>query len=246
MKILVVEDDPQLQLGLGELLSDREYEVEIAEDSRSAKRTRKNCLESGERFDLYLLDIMLGDCSGFELCRAIREEEETPVIFLTALADEEYVIKGLDIGGDDYITKPFRGGELLARIAAHLRRHVREKGKDEEQFLVSGDLLYQMEEERVYLKGQEIVLRKVEQELLKLFLESDGRLLRREQILEYIWDQKGEFVEDNTLSVQISRLRKHLGKYEQQDYIVTLRGIGYRWNHKIEKKNIDEIRGITL
>lgn len=234
MRILVVEDDPQLQLGLRELLSNKEYEVVLAGDILSAERIRRNCLDSGKSFDLYLLDVMLRGQSGFELCRIIRETEDTPIIFLTALDDEEHVVEGLNIGGDDYITKPFRGGELLARISAHIRRHTGELPKDE-GFLKSGDILYCLGEERVFLKGQEIMLRKVEQELLKYFLESSGRLLRREQILEYIWDQSGEYVEDNTLSVQLSRLRKRIGKYKNQDYIETVRGIGYRWCHSIEK-----------
>lgn len=251
MRILVVEDDIQLQTGLKELLLDGGYQVETAGDIREARAIRSKISEAGQEIHLVLLDIMLKDRLGFELCREIRETEETPIIFLTALDDEEHVIEGLNMGGDDYITKPFRSRELLARISAHIRRYRNEqetKGMEEwspqrdedtpikrKRYLQSGDIRYLLGEERIFLNGRELHLRKVEQELLKYFLDSSGRLLRREQILEYIWDSVGDIVEDNTLSVQVSRLRKQIGKYQDEDYIETLRGIGYRWHPEINK-----------
>lgn len=250
MRILVVEDDIRLQTGLKELLLDQGYQVETAGDIQAARALRKKISEAGEDIHLILLDIMLKEKSGFELCREIREREDTPIIFLTALDDEEHVIEGLNIGGDDYVTKPFRSRELLARISAHIRRyHNDQENKDIRQwqpqrkednpierkrYLQSGDIRYLLEEERIFLDGRELHLRKVEQELLKYFLDSNGRLLRREQILEYIWDSVGDIVEDNTLSVQLSRLRKQIGKYQGEDYIETLRGIGYRWHPEIK------------
>lgn len=250
MRILVVEDDIQLQTGLQELLLDEGYQVETAGDIQEARAVRGKFSEAGQDIHLVLLDIMLKDRLGFELCREIRETEDTPIIFLTALDDEEHVIEGLNMGGDDYIAKPFRSRELLARISAHIRRYRSEqenRGMQEWQsqrnqdnpverkrYLQSGDIRYLLEEERIFLDGQELHLRKVEQELLKYFLDSNGRLLRREQILEYIWDSVGDIVEDNTLSVQVSRLRKQIGRYQDEDYIETLRGIGYRWHQPIK------------
>lgn len=232
-RILVVEDDLQLRQGIEELLQDAGYEVTVAGDILSAGKLRSTVQKADEGFDLYLLDIMLGRGSGFRLCREIREKEDTPIIFLSALDDEEHVIEGLNLGADDYIAKPFRRRELLARVSAHLRRTGR---KDEKSLMESGDITYVLGEERVFISGEEITLRKVELALLKYFLESNGRLLQREQILEYIWENDSLFVEDNTLSVQISRLRKQIGRFENQEYIETLRGIGYRWCQPVRIK----------
>lgn len=232
-RILVVEDDLQLRQGIEELLQNAGYEVAVAGDILSAGKLRSTVQKVDQKFDLYLLDIMLGRGSGFRLCQEIREKEDTPIIFLSALDDEEHVIEGLNLGADDYIAKPFRSRELLARVSAHLRRTGR---KDERSVMESGEITYVLGEERVLISGEEITLRKVELALLKYFLESNGRLLQREQILEYIWENDSLFVEDNTLSVQISRLRKQIGRFENQEYIETLRGIGYRWCQPVRIK----------
>ncbi len=256
MRILVIEDDVQLRTGLEELL-EQEYTVITVGSVAEARAIRREAAQTEKNIDLFLLDIMLQDGLGFELCREIREQEDTPVIFLTALEDEEHTIQGLNMGGDDYIAKPFRSRELLARISAHIRRHQSryssEAGVEKLEggatagsvrgYIQSGDICFFTKEERVYCKGQEISLRRVELELLKYFLESRGRLLRREQILDYIWDSVGDIVEDNTLSVQISRLRKQIGRYQGEEYIETIRGIGYRWNQEIKYHKRNEEAG---
>ena len=264
MRILIVEDEEQLRLGLFELLSGKGYQIETAGSLEEAVEKRQCAKEENTPFALYLLDVMLQEKSGFTLCEEIRKTENTPVIFLTGVDDEDSVIKGLEIGGDDYITKPFRSRELLSRIQANLRRYTEMtvsknlegqknfrsstsvEGFEEAAFsskdmktricLKSGDIVFVEKEERVYLAEEELKLRKVELELLKYFMQNDGLLLRRERILERMWDSVGEFVEDNTLSVQISRLRQKIGKYGKEDYIETVRGMGYRWCQPVEKR----------
>lgn len=264
MRILIVEDEEQLRLGLSELLSGKGYQIETAGSLEEAEEKRDLAKTENTPFQLYLLDVMLQEKSGFSLCEEIRKTENTPVIFLTGVDDEDSVIRGLEIGGDDYITKPFRSRELLSRIQANLRRYTAElmvsgstdrkedvnsgmavgdsgeaafakKDKRPKTCLKSGDIVFVEEEERVYLANEELKLRKVELELLKYFMQNDGLLLRRERILERMWDSVGEFVEDNTLSVQISRLRQRIGKYGKEDYIETVRGMGYRWCQPVEK-----------
>lgn len=258
--ILIVEDDAVLRSGIRELLQESGYRVSAAENCQDAQKIRMAAKSSGEIFDLYILDIMLENGSGFSLCEEIRQEEETPVIFLSALDDEDHIIRGLNLGADDYISKPFHRRELLARVAAHIRRgnqqSVRNNAGQQQMYsaehgsdhtmnvsdggafpvIRSGDIVFRMGEERIYIQGKEVLLRRLEAALLIYFMQSNGRLLRREQILEYIWDKDGLFVEDNTLSVHISRLRKRIGKYQGEEYIETIRGIGYRWNQTIYRE----------
>lgn len=241
--ILIVEDDTALRSGILELLQDSAYSVRAAENYQQAQKIRATAESSGTIFDLYILDIMLENGSGYTLCQEIRQTEDTPIVFLSALDDEDHIIQGLNLGADDYISKPFHRRELLARVAAHIRRRKQQfqiknsKQQNKEDLIFrSGDIIFKIGEERIYIHEKEILLRKLEIELLKYFLESNGRLLRREQILEYIWDKDGLFVEDNTLSVHISRLRKRIGKYQGEEYIETIRGIGYRWNQTINRE----------
>jgi len=216
-RILIAEDDSVIRTSLALLLEHAGYEsVTAASYAEAVGR-------SDESFALYLFDIMLGDGSGLELCRYIRQRHESPIIFITALDDEQTAIAGLSAGADDYVTKPFRAGELLARIAANLRR--RPVG----EVIKSGAVKLYVKEERVTVSGEEIRLRRSELTLLKLFLESGGRLLKRERIVDSLWDVDGDFVEENTLSVLVSRLRKDLARFDDADYIETVRGVGYRW-----------------
>lgn len=241
--ILIVEDNTALRTGIQELLQESSYSVWTAESYQKAQQIRTTAKLTGKIIDLYILDIMLGNGNGYTLCQEIRQTEDTPIVFLSALDDEDHIIQGLNLGADDYISKPFHRRELLARVAAHIRRgnqqfrikNTNPKNKGE-LVLRSGDIVFKSREERIYIQEKEILLRKLEIELLKHFLESSGRLLRREQILEYIWDKDGLFVEDNTLSVHISRLRKQIGKYQGEEYIETIRGIGYRWNQSIVRE----------
>lgn len=244
LNILIVEDDTALRNGIQELLQESAYSVWTAENYQNAQKIRSTMESSGKSFDLYILDVMLENGSGYTLCQEIRQTEDTPVIFLSALDDQDHIIQGLNLGADDYISKPFHRRELLARVAAYIRRgnqqFRREKpGQQTDQkelVFRSGDIVFKILEERIYIREKEILLRKLEIELLKYFLESNGRLLRREQILEYIWDKDGLFVEDNTLSVHISRLRKRIGNYQGEEYIETIRGIGYRWKQPIHRE----------
>lgn len=226
MNVLLVEDDPVLQKSLGELLTEAGYRVLTAGSLREARALR----DEGRDAQLCLIDLMLPDGSGLSLCREIRAREDVPILCLTALDDEESVIAGLSAGADDYVAKPFRARELLARIEANLRRTA--AGADA---LESGELRYCLSDERVYLAGQELLLRKAERTLLRLMLESGGRLLKRDYILYRLWDSEENFVEENTLSVLVSRLRKALGRTDGCDYIETVRGVGYRWRPPIRR-----------
>ena len=217
-RILIVEDDDVIRLGLAELLSGAGYDTVTADSFDQAVQF------TDESFELYLVDIMLGDGSGLDLCSSIRQSQTAPVFFISALDDEETVIRGLSAGADDYVTKPFRAGELLARIAANLRR------RPTAGVIISGGVRYGISDERVFVNGAEIRLRRSEHTLLKLFLESGGRLLKRERLLYCLWDSDENYVEENTLSVLVSRLRKELGRYNGRDYIETVRGVGYRWS----------------
>ncbi|MBQ4382738.1 MAG: response regulator transcription factor [Oscillospiraceae bacterium] len=220
MDILLCEDDEALRETLRDLLESSGYTVTAAGSLGEARRVRT---EPG-LFSLCLLDINLPDGTGLELCREIRRQEKTPIIFLTAYDDEDSVVAGLGAGADDYIAKPFRARELLARLEAQLRR----QGPVSEK-LYSGDICFVPGEGRLFRAGEEIPLRKSEAGLLKIFTESGGRLLRREHLLYALYDIEENFVDENTLSVLVSRLRKKLGRYRGADYIETVRGVGYRW-----------------
>lgn len=226
MLIVLVEDDGILRRDMEEILTQKDYQVRALKGYDEAEKY----LREGEEADLYLVDVMLPGRSGFELCRRIREFCDTPVIFLTACSDEASVVKGLDMGGDDYVTKPFRVAELLSRISANLRRRGRQ---EDSETLLSGDLklcrksrkLFRREEE----KWVEVKLSKTEWLLLEYMMLHSGKVLKREQILAHIWDGKGNFVEDNTLSVALSRLRKKIGDYEDKPYWDVVWGVGYRY-----------------
>ncbi len=222
--ILIVEDEKDIREGLVELLVKEGYTVEACESVAQAKRYAP---DGG--VELYLLDVMLPDGSGFELCKYIREElkSEAPIIFLTALDDEDSVVKGLELGGNDYLGKPFRKRELMARVGAHLNRY----HKSSVMYNV-GDLSYDKAAGRIFKGGKELELRRNELKLLGCFMENPGILIPRERLLELMWDIDGDFVDDNTLSVEISRLRKKLGGWNDREYIETVRGIGYRWNER--------------
>ena len=219
MRIFIIEDDDVLRTGLTELLSGAGYEIVSAGSFRAARKALGE--ETG--VSLYLADLMLGDGSGLELVREIRSKSDTPVIILTALDGEDTVIEGLSAGADDYVTKPFRAGELLARIEANLRRSSA-KGT-----IVSGHIEYRVTEGKLFVSGEEKELRRGERELLELFLKSGGRLLRREYIFETIWANDADSVDENTLTVLVSRLRRELGAFGGRDPIETVRGVGYRW-----------------
>ncbi len=221
MKIFLLEDDASIAMGLEYSLHKEEYETRLA-------RTVKEALEiiSAEEFDLYLLDLTLPDGSGYDVCRTIKEKGDLPVIFLTAFDDEVNVVMGFDLGADDYISKPFRVNELMARIKSVLRRYNSEAGKS--GILELHGLKINTNEAKVYKNGNEIVLTAMEYRLLLILLNNKGRVLSRNQLLENIWDIDGIFVNDNTLTVYIKRLRDKIEDNSDNPQIIkTVRKMGY-------------------
>lgn len=219
MTVFVVEDDEIILDSLRYSLVQAGYAVTAAGSVREAL----GCLERGEPFDLCLLDIRLPDGSGFQVCDAIRVRGSTPILFLTACDDEVNTVRALETGGDDYIPKPFRVRELLARMGAVLRRSTPGQPGAAAPVLVGANQV-DLQTGKVYRNGQEVVLTAMEYKLLLVFLRNRGQLLSRGQILNQLWDAAGDYVNDNTLTVYVKRLREKLG----EGVIQTVRGIGYR------------------
>lgn len=219
MRILLVEDNSAIVMGLEYLLSQEGYEVSTADNIMRAKGILRR-----EECDLVLLDIALPDGNGFDFCRMIKQEGRIPVIFLTAKDEEADVVKGLDLGADDYVIKPFRNRELVARITAALRR----RGKESNE-LHYKDLVLDMDTCTVRRDETSVVLTKLEYKILYSLMSHPGKLFTRNEILSDIWDILGNFVNDNTLSVTMRRLREKLGDSDGQ-LIKTVRGMGYRLN----------------
>jgi DNA-binding response OmpR family regulator len=219
--ILLVEDDRTILMGLAYSLQQEGYSVlqcVTAEEARAA-------IAQGQ-FDLALLDINLPDGSGYDLCRLIRKSSVAPVVFLTAYDDEVNAVMGLDMGADDYITKPFRVHELMSRLRSILRRAGSPDGGEQ---LHLGNISINVKQARVLKGGEEIPLTALEYRLLLTLSVHSGQVLSRTQLLEGIWDASGEFVNDNTLSVYIKRLREKLGDDPQNPRLIqTVRGLGYR------------------
>ncbi|MCR4608183.1 MAG: response regulator transcription factor [Eubacterium sp.] len=225
-KILVVEDDDTLASALEFSLTDAGYSCSIVGTFREAKKI----LEEGNRLDEYSLlifDVMLPDGNGYDLLTLYKERGIiTPVIYLTAVSDEGSIVKGLDLGADDYITKPFRNAELLSRVRAVIRRYDPVK---EETGFVYRELVVDTNAATVKLSGEVIPLSSSEYKLLVYFLENQGICLTRSNILEKIFDESGNFVDDSALYVYVNRLRDKIGDLKRKDpYIRTVRGIGYR------------------
>lgn len=220
--ILLVEDDRAIVMGLTYSLEQEGYQVTVKEDCPSALKVLEE-----QTFDLCLLDLTLPGGSGYDVCRRVKELGDTPVIFLTAMDDEVNVVMGLDMGADDYITKPFRVRELLSRIRSVLRRAHR--GGENLHQLTIGSLTVNTQEARVWKRGEEVFLTALEYRLLLTFLNHPGQVLTRSQLLEGIWDVAGDFVNDNTLTVYIKRLREKLEDNPQAPQIIkTVRGVGYK------------------
>lgn len=223
MNILLVEDDEALGLGIEYSLKGEGFNV-----IRRKKVKDGIKIYDEEQIDLALLDVGLPDGTGYEVCSHIRKKAQTPIIFLTACDDEVNVVMGLEMGGDDYITKPFRIRELIARIRAVLRRH--NISEDNGYNLKSEDILLKMKDAKVFVRGEEINITPMDYKLLLYFMQNSGQVLTRGQLLNKLWDEGGEFVDDNTLSVYIKRLREKLEKDSSKpEYISTVRGMGYKW-----------------
>jgi len=223
-RILLVEDDLSLITGLEFSLKKNGFQVEIARPVREALDRFR-----GQPYDLLILDLGLPDGSGFEICRKVRQTAATPIIFLTASDEEVNVVMGLDIGGDDYITKPFKLNELMSRINALLRRaHLLETEKKE---LQSNGIVVRLLESRVLKDEREVTLTHAEYRLLCLLMEHPNQVLPREAILGRLWDSDGNFIDDNTLSVYVRRLRSKIeDDPEHAKFLLTVRGVGYQWN----------------
>ncbi len=184
---------------------------------------------SAGRFDVAVLDLSLPDGTGFEICGAIKEKHNTPVLFLTAVDDEANTVKGLEMGADDYIAKPFRIRELIARIRAALRKSGERAGRPETDMITIGEVTVDVSSARVTRSGAEVILSASEYRLLLALAKNRGRILSRSQLLETLWDSGGEFVNDNTLTVCMKRLREKLNDDPHEPGIIeTVRGLGYR------------------
>ncbi len=216
-RLLLVEDDPAISRSLAEFLRGEGFRVETVSGQREAE-----ALLAPGRFDLLLVDLSLREGSGFGVCAAAKALG-LPVIFVTASGDEGSVVAGLDMGADDYVAKPFRPRELVSRIRSVLRRC----GSQSVQSL--GPLRVDTDKALVTKNGAELPLSALEYRILLVFLSNRGRVLTRSRLLEEIWDAAGDYVNDNTLTVYIKRLREKLEEDPQQPTLIkTVRGIGYR------------------
>lgn len=228
--ILLVEDDSAITMGLEYSLSEAGFQVACASSVQEAAQLLKQ-----HSFDLALLDVTLPDGTGFDVCRTIKQKGDIPVIFLTACDDEGSVVLGLDMGADDYVTKPFRIRELLSRINSVLRRSGQRERR--ESFYKCGPIRLYPDRAKVFKGDEEIMLTALEYRILLTFLQNPGQVLTRNQLLDSIWDMGGEFVNDNTLTVYIKRLREKLEEDKADPaYILTVRGMGYRINDEFMEK----------
>lgn len=219
MNVFLLEDDEAIGIGLKYSLENEGYTVTIATSLKSAFE-----IINKEKFALYILDLTLPDGSGYDVCKKIKTIGDFPVIFLTAYDDEVNVVMGLELGADDYISKPFRVKELIARIKSVLRRYNREsKG-----IIKIGNVLINTNKATVFKNGQEVILTAMEYKLFLILLNNRGNILSRNKLLEYIWDVEGDFVNDNTLTVYIKRLRDKIEDDPSAPMIIkTIRGLGY-------------------
>ena len=225
-KLLLLEDDISLIDGLNCSLKKNGFDIDVVRTVEEAKQH----LTQIEKYDLLILDVTLPDGTGFEICERVRKQNtQIPIIFLTASDEEVNVIRGLDCGGDDYVTKPFKLGELCSRIRALLRR-AGISAQDKTNILECGDILIDLLGSRVLLNGKVLDLTSAEYRLLCLLVRNANRIVSREIILNDLWDDAGNFVDDNTLSVYIRRLREKVeADASHPQHLITVRGFGYQW-----------------
>lgn len=224
MKILLVEDDRTIASGLEYSLKQETFETILCHNATTATEViQKNI----EKIDLCLFDLNLPDGSGYDLCAMVKKSRDIPVIFLTAFDDEVNVVMGLDMGADDYITKPFRIRELVSRIKTVYRRYHRQS--QPKNTIAIENIQINVLDGKVYKNGQEVVLTALEYRLFLIFANHIGQILTRAQLLDRIWDVGGDFVNDNTLTVYIKRLREKLEDNPQNPTLIkTVRGMGYK------------------
>ena len=216
-RILLVEDDAFLRDGLCEMLEKESYSVTPVSTIADARR------EFADGFNLVILDVMLPDGNGFDFCAEVRANgNNIPILFLTACDDEIQIVRGLDAGADDYVTKPFKLLELMSRVRALLRRN------SASNVIQSSNIAIDTSNMTVKKNGEIIFVTKTEFQILSTLIRNNGIIVPRNSLLQNIWDDAGDFIDDNTLSVHISRLREKIGA----EHIKTIRGVGYRWEDK--------------
>ena len=223
-RLFLLEDDLSLINGLSFAVKKQGYEIDVARTTGEA-----DALWVNGKYDLAILDVSLPDGSGFDLCKKIRQTSKAPIMFLTAADEETDIIMGLDIGGDDYITKPFKLAVFLSRLNALLRRS--ENFNTDATELKSNDIRIKLLKGQVYKQGKLLVLTASEYKLLCLFMENPDQILSPEQILGKLWDCSENYVDNNSLTVYIRRLRTKIEDNPgEPKRIVTVRSMGYKWN----------------
>lgn len=232
LKILLLEDDKSLNRGISLKLQKEGYEVLSAFGVTEAEEVFHT-----NQIDLIISDITMNDGNGLDFAREVRKKSDVHILFLTALDQEVDIVNGYDVGADDYITKPFSLMVLISKVNAIMRRiESRQNGSEETGELYAEDICMQSVQMKVYKGGEELNLSKKEIQLLHYFLEHPGQIISKEQILEAVWGLDGQFVDDNTVPVTISRLKKRLSSNEEGEYIKNVRGLGYLWTTKVSKK----------
>lgn len=221
-KILLLEDDENLNQGISLVLLREGYKVSRAYTLKEAKQAFQR-----EKFALVISDITLPDGTGLDFGKLVREEGDTYLIYLTALDEEIDIVNGYETGADDYITKPFSLMALVSKVNALMRR----LSKENAQMMVSGELAVHMKTMQVYRGDEPITLSKKEIALLVYLWENAGQIVSKESILEHVWDIDGQFVDDNTVTVNISRLKNKL----KTDEIANVRGLGYLWTGRVSR-----------
>lgn len=216
--ILLLEDNKIIREGIKAYLEAYAYKVETISKLSEFKNI------SIDKYSLFLLDINLPDGSAYNLASEIKDFDK-PIIFLTVKNSDEDIIKGLNLGGDDYITKPFKPDILKARIESVLRRY-----KDKSNMLIFNTLLLDIDGTSLYIDQEKINISYREYQLMKIFLENIGKTISRDFLIENFWDNLGDYVNDNTLSVSINRLREKIGPYSKN--LKTVRGLGYRFDYE--------------
>ena len=215
-KILLLEDDLSLVNGLTFAFQKQGYELDVAQTIVEA-----NTLWADGKYDLLVLDVSLPDGTGFEFCKKVRQVSKVPIIFLTASDEEMNIIMGLDIGGDDYITKPFSVRELVARVN---RVFLRRKSDDSSSVIHAGSISYDLDKKEARRAGQVIALSSLENRILDLLFTNHDKAVSRNAVLDCIWEATGNDVYDHTVTVYMKRIRAKLG----EEVIKTVKGIGYR------------------
>lgn len=227
-KILIVEDDSSLAYGIQIAIKGANYVPTVAKDIQTAKKVLAKDI-----YHMAILDVMLPDGSGYDLLKSIRSENDMPVIFLSALADEINIVTGLNIGADDYITKPFKVGELISRINAVFRRFKKQTYNQ----ITSNQVKINIDKFALYKNNVEMKLSATEFKIVRCLMENPHNILTKDSLINLVWDIDSNFVDENTLAVNIRRIRTKIeDDPASPEYIKTIRGVGYVWNMECEKQ----------